>query len=53
MKFYFALVGLIAVTHVEAHKLGQGHKSFIKKMNADETVDDDLSALMDKYDNKE
>lgn len=53
MKFYFALVGLIALSEVDAHRLDQGHKSLIKKMNADETVDDDLSALMDKYDNKE
>ena len=53
MKFYLAFVGLIALSEVDAHKLDQGHKSFIKKMNADEGTEDDLSALMDKYDNKE
>ena len=53
MKFYLAVVGIIAVSSVDAHKLDQGHKSVIKKMNDDGTVEDDLASLMDKYDNGE
>ena len=53
MKFYLDVVGIIVVSSVEAHKLDQGHKSVIKRMNDDGTVEDDLASLMDKYDNGE